>query len=281
MENNILLAIQQNMAIAQFDLDGKITDANANFLNLMGHKKKTLIGKYHCVFVDERYKNGPGYGDFWYALCQGNTVSSEFRRLRGDNKEVWIQAIYYPVKSCDGKVTSVAKIAIEISRAKAKYYDNYILLKKMEAINSKIPIIEFSMDGTIIDANQSYLKIFGYELNEIINKKHSMFIPEYLHNSKEYHDFWDILTSSQISEGDFIRIGKNGKKVHLNAIYYPIINENGHCQSIIKIATSRDEKNKIADEKHELLGGYLQSIRENSDLIDKLFNDYYRNSLIN
>ena len=232
-----------------------------------------MIGKYHCVFIDERYKNGPEYGDFWYALCQGNTVSSEFRRLRGDNKQVWIQAIYYPVKSCDGKVISVVKIATEISSAKAKYYDNYILLKKIEAINSKIPIIEFSMDGTIIDANQSYLKIFGYELNEIINKKHSMFVPEYLHNTKEYHDFWDILASSQISEGDFIRIGKNGKKVHLNAIYYPIVDENGHCNRILKIAIPRDEKNKISDKRHEIVRDYIISIRENADFIHKILND--------
>jgi methyl-accepting chemotaxis protein len=173
MENNVILAIQKNMAIAQFDLDGKIIDANANFLHLMGHTKKTLIGKYHSIFVDERYKNGQGYKDFWYALCQGNSVSSEFRRLRSDNKEIWIQAVYCPVKSSGGKVISIVKIATEISSAKEKYYDNYILLKKIEAINSKIPIIEFSMDGTIIDANQSYLNIFGYELNEVVNQKHS------------------------------------------------------------------------------------------------------------
>lgn len=190
MENNILLAIQENMAIAQFDVNGKIIDANRNFLNLMGYRKSALIGKYHCVFVDERYKNGIGYRDFWKSLLQGNSVSSEFRRLRGDNKEIWIQAIYYPVKSSEGKVTSIIKIATEISDMKARYYDNYLLLKKLDAINSRIPIIEFNTDGTIISANQTYLNIFGYELNEVINKKHSMFVPEYEHNSTKYQDFW-------------------------------------------------------------------------------------------
>jgi methyl-accepting chemotaxis protein len=273
MENNILLAVQKNMAIAEFDLDGKIIDANANFLNLMGHKRKTLIGKYHCIFVDERYKNGPGYKDFWNSLCQGNTVSNEFKRLRGDNKEIWIQAIYYPVKTSDGRISSIIKIANEISDMKARYYDNYLLLKKLDAINSKIPIIEFNMDGTILSANQSYLNMFGYELNEITNKKHSIFVPEYEHNSKEYHDFWNILTSSQIYEGYFTRIAKNGKKVHLNATYYPIIDENGKCNRIVKIATNINEDGNISGKKDALLKEYVESIREKSDRICSLLSE--------
>jgi methyl-accepting chemotaxis protein len=123
------------------------------------------------------------------------------------------------------------------------------------------------MDGTIIDANESYLRMFGYQLNEIINKKHSIFVPEYEHNSKEYNDFWDTLKSSQISEGNFIRIGKNGKKVHLNAIYYPIIFEDGHCHRIVKIAIARDEKDKITDKRHEIVRDYIISIRKNADVI--------------
>ena len=192
MKNSILLAIEKNMAIAEFDLHEKTMDANDNFLNLMGHKKKTLIGKCHRIFVDERYSNSQGYKDFWNSLCQGNTVSSEFRRLRGDNKEIWIQATYYPVKSSDGKVASIVKIASDISIAKAKYYDNYILLKKMDLINNKVPMIEFNLDGTIINVNDSYLKMFGYELTEVINKNHSIFIPEHERSSREYHDLWDM-----------------------------------------------------------------------------------------
>ncbi|MDP3371274.1 MAG: PAS domain-containing protein [Candidatus Paracaedibacteraceae bacterium] len=187
--------------------------------------------------VDERYKNGPGYKDFWNSLIQGKPVTSEFKRLKGDNSEIWLHAIYYPIKSCEGKITSIIKIAIEITDMKAKYYDNYLLLKKLDAINSRIPIIEFNTDGTIVGVNQSYLNIFGYELDEVINKKHEMFLSEYDVDSKEYQDFWDVLTSSQISEVNFLRIGKNGKKVLLKAIYYPILDENSKCNRIIKIAT--------------------------------------------
>ncbi len=273
MEQETLLAIQKLMAIAQFDLDGKIIDANANFLNLMGHKKKTLIGKYHCIFVDERYKNGPGYRDFWKSLLQGNSVSSEFKRLKSDNSEIWLHAIYCPIKSSEGKITSIIKIATEISDMKARYYDNYLLSKKLDAINSRIPIIEFNTDGTIVAANQTYLNIFGYELNEVINKKHSMLVPEYEHNSIKYQDFWNMLASSEISEGDFLRVGKNGKKVHLKATYYPIIDENGHCIRILKIAkhiNERKEKTEGSEEIKELLSEYIKSIRNNADRISEL-----------
>lgn len=273
MEQETLMVIQKLMAIAQFDVNGKIIDANRNFLNLMGYKKSALIGKYHCVFVDERYKNGLGYRDFWKSLLQGNSVSSEFKRLKGDNSEIWLHAIYYPIKSSEGKITSIIKIATEISYMRARRYDNYLLLKKLDAINSKIPIIEFNTDGTIIAANQTYLNIFGYELNEVINKKHSMFVPEYEHDSRKYQDFWDMLASSQICEGDFLRVGKNGKKVHVKATYYPLIDEYGHCIRILKIAkhiNEKKEKIKESEEIKELLSGYIKSIRNTADRASEL-----------
>lgn len=273
MEQETLMVIQKLMAAAQFDLNGKIIDANKNFLNLMGYRKSELIGKYHCIFVDERYKNGRGYRDFWNSLCQGNIVSSEFKRLKGDNSEIWLHAIYYPIKSCEGKITSIIKVATEISNMKAKYYDNYLLFKKLDAIDARIPIIEFSTDGTIVSANQSYLNMFGYELNEVLNKKHSMFVPEHEHDSEEYRDFWDMLASSQICEGDFVRVGKNGKKVNLKATYYPLIDENGHCIRILKIAKHVDQKSEKTEgdeEIKELLSECIKSIRDNVDRVSML-----------
>ncbi len=273
MEQETLLVIQKLMAIAQFDLEGKIIDANSNFLSLMGYKKSALIGKYHCSLVDERYKNGPGYRDFWQSLKQGNSISREFKRLRADKSEIWLHAIYYPVKSSEGKITSIIKIATEISDMKARYYDNYLLLKKLDAINSRIPIIEFNIDGTIVAVNQSYLNMFGYELDEVINKKHEMFLSDSDVGSKEYQDFWDILTSSQIFEGNFLRIGKNGKKVLLKAIYYPILDENSKCKRIIKIATHINKKIGKIEESQEikkLLGVYIKSIRSNADRVSEL-----------
>lgn len=253
MDEKVLLTIAKNMAIAHFNLDGEIIDVNTKFLHIMGYKKKELLGKYHCVFVDETYRKGIGYKEFWNSLCQGNTISSEFRRFRSDNKEIWLQAIYYPVKSSEGQVVSIIKIATEISTIKEKYYDNYILLKKIDAVNHTVPIIEFSTDGTVIDVNHCYLKLFGYELHEVINKHHRMFVPESERHSKEYHDFWDQLIASQIFSGNIERVGKNGEKVLMSGLYYPLIDERGRCKSILKIAMLRNEKNKIVDTKHEEL----------------------------
>ena len=38
-------------------------------------------------------------------------------------------------------------------------------------------MIEFEMDGTIITANENFLKTMGYEIAEIQGKHHSMFAP--------------------------------------------------------------------------------------------------------
>jgi methyl-accepting chemotaxis protein len=37
-------------------------------------------------------------------------------------------------------------------------------------------VIRFKTDGTIITANDNFLKVLGYDLSEIVGRHHSMFV---------------------------------------------------------------------------------------------------------
>jgi PAS domain-containing protein len=50
----------------------------------------------------------------------------------------------------------------------------------LEAINKVQAVIEFELDGTVITANENFLKTIGYRLEEIKGQPHSMFVePSY------------------------------------------------------------------------------------------------------
>ena len=156
-------AINRVQAVIEFELDGTIITANDNFLNAMGYSLEEIQGKHHSMFADEEYANSKEYKDFWANLNKGEFDSGEYKRYGKGGKEIWIQASYNPVFDDKGKPYRVIKFATDITAQKmeAANYQGQI-----EAISKSQAVIEFNMDGTIINANENFLATVGYSLEE-------------------------------------------------------------------------------------------------------------------
>ena len=114
------------------------------------------------------------------------------------------------------------------------------LLSRLEAINRSNAIIYFDLSGTILGVNDIFLEAMGYGIgnhDDIIGKKHSIFVCEDYSRSLEYEKFWDILRSGKYYTGEFERRRKDGSLINLQATYNPILNEDGKITKIMKIAT--------------------------------------------
>src|SRR3954469_762988 len=108
---------------------------------------------------------------------------------------------------------------------------------KLEAIGKTQAIIEFRLDGTILTANENFLRTLGYELAEIQGQHHSMFVePEY-RASSEYKRFWEKLGRGEHDSGQYKRLGKGGRAVWIQGSYNPIFGSDGKAFKVIKYAT--------------------------------------------
>ena len=105
------------------------------------------------------------------------------------------------------------------------------------AISKSQAMIEFQMDGTIITANDNFLKALGYTLDEIKGRHHSMFVDEAYRQSGEYREFWAKLNHGDYQAAEYKRIGKGGKEVWIQASYNPILDLNGKPFKVVKFAT--------------------------------------------
>ncbi len=114
----ILNAIDTAFAFIEFDLGGNVLKVNENFTHTMGYRSEEIVGKHHRVLVDSELANSPTYAEFWSDLNRGITKSEMFRRTSRDGKEVWLQAIYAPVKDEMGRVFKIVKIATDMTQAK-------------------------------------------------------------------------------------------------------------------------------------------------------------------
>ena len=120
----------------------------------------------------------------------------------------------------------------------------------IEALSRSMAVIEFTVDGHIITANNNFLIATGYSLAEIQNKHHSMFCFDDLSHSPEYKEFWAKLANGDFMNGQFQRRHANGEELWLEASYSPVRDENGQVYKVIKFAsdiTEQVQKSRISE----------------------------------
>lgn len=230
----IIDAINRVQAMIEFDLNGNILTANDNFLNAMGYSLEEIEGSHHSMFLVPGEKESHAYRAFWEKLNRGEFDSGEYRRIGKHGKEVWIMASYNPIFDADGRPVKVLKFATDITEQKRHNADYE---GQVEAIGKSQAVIEFNMDGTILTANDNFLDVMGYSLDDIKGQHHSMFAAPGVKGSAEYEAFWQKLNRGEYDAGEYKRIGKHGKEVWVQASYNPIMDCNGRPFKVVKYAT--------------------------------------------
>jgi len=275
----IVDALNKSLAVIEFEPNGQIITANSNFLSAMGYRLEEVQGQHHSLFVDPDEAQSNDYKNFWQRLRNGEFISDEFKRNAKGNKEVWIQATYNPIVDESGQILKVVKFATDITKQKLVTAE---AAGQINAISKSQAVIEFNLDGTIIDANDNFLNTLGYQLNEIKGKHHRLFVePEYA-NSNEYKAFWDKLAQGEFDSGEYLRIGKQGQEVWIQASYNPIYDMNGNPFKVIKYASDITEQKELekASRKAADLASALKVCQANVMIADKDLNIVFVNDRV-
>ncbi|MGG2478726.1 PAS domain-containing protein, partial [Rhizobium sp. BR5] len=229
----MLDAISRSQAVIEFDLKGNILTANRNFCMTLGYDLAEIVGKHHRMFCSGDIVASHAYREFWESLARGEFQAKEYRRIRKDGSAIWIEASYNPVFR-SGKPYKVVKIATDITAKKIKAIED---AGKLEALSRSQATIEFFPDGTIITANPNFCTTVNYDLKEIAGKHHRMFCDPAYTASPTYANFWQRLASGEFISDEFVRYGKNGKEIWIQAAYNPVLDEAGKVVKVVKFAT--------------------------------------------
>ena len=233
-----LEALSASQAIIEFSPDGIIQFANQNFLDAVGYQLDEIVGKHHSIFVVPSDRDSRSYQDFWQSLRAGKFQTAEYRRIRKDGKDIWIQASYNPLFDKSGNVIGIMKIAADTTAAKRVSAEN---AGQIEALNKSQAVIHFSPDGTILWANDNFLDAVGYSRDEIYGKHHSMFVPQE-ELGPSYDQFWLNLRRGQFQSAEYRRIAKGGREFFINASYNPIVDIDGKVFKVVKFATDETDR---------------------------------------
>ena len=150
-------AISRARAVIEFEVDGTIRTANDNFLDALGYRLSEIQGKHHRMFVDPEDAARPEYQAFWEKLRRGEFDSGEYRRIKKDGSEIWINAAYNPVIDAEGNVLKVIKHAADVTESKRQQLESNRLLSMIE--NMPIAVMYVDRDLVIRYANPASIEL--------------------------------------------------------------------------------------------------------------------------
>ena len=252
----MIAAIGRAQAVIAFNLDGTVVTANENFLKTLGYSLGEIQGKHHSMFVEPAMRDSAAYREFWANLNRGEYQAAEYKRIGKGGKEVWILASYNPILDEKGKPFKVVKFATDVTQQKLRTAD---LAGQIAAIGKSQAVIEFNMDGSVLTANENFLKALGYSLGEIQGKRHSMFVDASERDGAAYREFWANLNAGRYQAGEFKRIGKGGREIWIQASYNPILDLNGKPFKVVKYATDTTAQ-VIARKKSDSVRGMMETV---------------------
>ena len=219
--------------VSEADLKGDILNVNEKFIEVSKYSREELIGKPHNT-TRHPDMSKEVFKEMWSTIGRGKIFRGIVKNRAKDGTPYYVDAVIAPVLGENGKPRKYIGVRYDITAAEIERQNAKGVLN---AIDEAYAFIEFNLKGEVVTANTNFLKTLGYQLNEITGKHHRMFVePSYV-NSPAYSQFWTDLNNGQAKADVFKRITKDGREIHIQAVYAPVKDEMGRIFKIIKIAT--------------------------------------------
>ncbi len=231
--NLTMQAIDNVVAIIEFDPDGTIVHANDVFLNVTGYNEADLLGQHHEILVDGLERSGTEYVSFWKNLSSGKKQTGLFQRCAKNGKTVWFQGTYSPITNGNGDIVRIVHVGHDATELQI---GNRRMEALMKSLDSAQAMIEFDIDGNILKANENFLYVMGYRMDEIEGRHHRIFVPPEEAQGDKYKAFWKSLRAGEFKTSQFHRLGKGGKTIWIQATYTPIRGADGKVERVLKVA---------------------------------------------
>ena len=257
----VLEAIDGTQALIEFDPDGNVRHANAQFLAVTGYALGEVVGRHHRMFCTAEHAASPEYAAFWDGIAAGGTTGGRYHIAHKDGHAVWLQGMFIPVGRAGGKAAKIVMIATDVTETTLRNAD---FKGKMMALDRAQAVIEFDLSGRILHANENFLDTLGYTLDEVAGRRHAMFCEPAFADSHEYHAFWRHLASGQFHSGEFKRIARDGRPVWIQATYNPIFDAAGKPFKVVKFATDITSRKRMSED----IRGKLDAIGRSQAVIE-------------
>lgn len=176
------------------------------------------------------------------AIARYTSFETEFRITDRSGNEKWISASVSPIQSSEGEVNSMDGVLLDITESKHRNaeYEGIV-----NAMNYAVSAAEFTIDGVILNANDNFLTLLGYTLEEVTGRHHSILCPPDFISTDRYKQKWQALRRGEFVHGEFLRYGKYDKQIWINASYSPIRDIDGKVIKVLMFMMDISERKQM------------------------------------
>ncbi|MCW2290438.1 methyl-accepting chemotaxis protein [Pseudomonas sp. BIGb0408] len=234
MQEEVRENLEKEMIIIQLSGDGRIERVNDLFQSELGYRAGEVEGQYLTQLSPSDLARDPHQLRALSAIKERRHFNGALRLLGKDGQHVWLRSVVIPMSD---HLTGAKQMVIHssnLTRTIEASLENESLVK---ALLRSTAVIEFNLDGTVITANDSFLRGMGYNLSQVVGKHHSIFCTAEESASDAYRQFWERLRRGEFVVARFRRIDSGGRDVWLEASYNPITDIHGKLYKVVKFAT--------------------------------------------
>ncbi len=244
------IEISKARCVFEFDASGKMTDVNENALKVLGYSKSELVGQHHRTLLSRADSTSVDYQNFWSSLADAKPQTGVFKLQDKSGSARWFQGYYAPVMLKVGGLRKVVCYLTDVTNEKSKADT---LAAQDAGVNTVFAVMELSLETDILDINDIYANLLGYQKTELIGRKISAIMVPADVNSIENITNWENLKKGLVQTPQIRRIAKGGHHVWFQMSYFPIKDEVGKVLKIVGYGVEiTTEKNKNADYEGQL-----------------------------
>jgi PAS domain S-box-containing protein len=236
-----LVADNTDNSVIITNKEGLIEYVNEGFVRMTGYTIEEVLNKKPGTFLQGPETNQSTIQSMRENIREGKPFTGEVLNYDKAGNSYWISLAINPVFNEKGDLEKFISVQANITETKIKNLDYN---SKLEAISKSNCVVEFTMAGNILNANENFLHMMGYTLDEVKGKHHSIFVPKEQSSTPEYHQLWQKLNNNEFVTGEFIRLTKTGQEVWARGIYNVILDIHGKPSRVIKFVQD------ITGEKH-------------------------------
>ncbi len=237
-------AVERSIASIEFTPDGLILRANTLFLDVVDYTGDALVGLHHRALCPDAVLADPAYGNFWTRLRAGECITGRVHRLARGGRDIWLEASYTPIRDADGRVVKVIKFAHDVT---ANMRAELASRAMLDAVSRSGAVIEFDLQRRVVSANANFMALTGYGDKELIGKPHAELCFADTTATPEYEAGWRKVLAGEVLGGRFLRRGRDGQRIWLEATYNPVFDSDGKLVRIVKFARNITAQMLVAE----------------------------------
>jgi len=232
-------SLDSDMIRMTLDAQAKVTSINLICEQELGLNLSSTQGRHITQLVPENARKTNHFQRMKDLIAHAKHWNGALELVKGDGSVAWLRAIIQPIFDINSQLLHYTVFASELTRTIQSSREHEDMMK---ALVRSTATIEFTLDGVVLKANDNFLRVMGYKLDEIVGQHHRILCDEAESSSTEYQQFWQQLAKGQYVSDRFKRIDKHGQVVWLEASYNPVHNDRGELYKVVKFATDITDK---------------------------------------